>query len=95
MFQAQAAHDGDAVLLGEIARRAEVPPDETRALLHDLTRVHRLVTELAGVDTPDMGPRWEAQAPAVTVPRPQSVQQRRRFHLDKDVRLEEGLHADE
>lgn len=59
--EAQAAHDGDAVLLDEIARRAEMPPDETRALLHDLTRVHRLVTELAGVDTPDMGPRWEAK----------------------------------
>ncbi|MGV9990164.1 hypothetical protein [Streptomyces sp. NPDC003374] len=58
---AQAEHDGDAVLLDEIARRADLPPDETRALLHDLTRVHRLVTELAGVDTPDMGPRWEAK----------------------------------
>ncbi|MFE0438706.1 hypothetical protein ACFW2K_27520 [Streptomyces nigra] len=61
MFQAQAAHDGDTVLSDEIARRAEVPPDEMRALLHDLTRVHRLATELAGVDTPDMGPRWEAK----------------------------------
>ncbi|MGW2787728.1 hypothetical protein ACWC3X_42205 [Streptomyces populi] len=56
---AQAAHDGDAVLLDDIARRADIPLNETRALLHDLTRVHRLVTELAGVDTPDMGPRWE------------------------------------
>ncbi|MEU6389694.1 hypothetical protein [Streptomyces sp. NPDC046939] len=65
VFQAvsaeQAAHDGDAVLLDDIARRAEMPPSETRALLHDLTRVHRLVTELAGTDTPDMGPRWEAK----------------------------------
>ncbi|MFF5041194.1 hypothetical protein [Streptomyces nigra] len=59
--EAQAAHDGDAVLLDEIARRAEMPPDETRAPLHDLTRVHRPVTELAGVDIPDMGPRWEAK----------------------------------
>ncbi|MFF9161535.1 hypothetical protein ACF081_14905 [Streptomyces longwoodensis] len=65
VFQAvtagQAAHDGDAVVLDDIARRADLPPDETRALLHDLTRVHRLVTELAGTDTPDMGPRWEAK----------------------------------
>jgi hypothetical protein len=38
-----------------------MPPDETRAPLHDLTRVHRPVTELAGVDIPDMGPRWEAK----------------------------------
>ncbi|MGC0208303.1 hypothetical protein [Streptomyces levis] len=65
VFQAvsagQAAHDGDAVLLDDIARRADMPPNETRALLHDLTRVHRLVTELAGTDTPDMGPRWETK----------------------------------
>ncbi|MFE3032356.1 hypothetical protein ACFXKY_11955 [Streptomyces canus] len=58
---AQAAHDGDAVYLDEIARGADIPPNETRALLHDLTRVHRLVTELAGADTPDMGPRWETK----------------------------------
>lgn len=58
---AQAAHDGDAVLLDDIARRADLPTNETRALLHDLTQVHRLVTELAGVDTPDMGPRWETK----------------------------------
>ncbi|MFC7840673.1 hypothetical protein [Streptomyces sp. NPDC057382] len=65
VFQAvsasQAAHDGEAVLLDDIARRADIPPHETRALLHDLTRVHRLVTELAGTDTPDMGPRWETK----------------------------------
>lgn len=63
MFRAvsaeQAAHGGDAVLLDDIARRADISPDETRALLHDLMRVHRLVTELAGAGTLDMGPRWE------------------------------------
>ncbi|MEU6533353.1 hypothetical protein ABZ869_29685 [Streptomyces sp. NPDC046928] len=58
---AQEEHDGDAVLLDDVARQADMPPTETRALLHDLTRVHRLVTELAGVDTPDMGPRWETK----------------------------------
>ncbi|MGW4087753.1 hypothetical protein ACWEGS_32460 [Streptomyces sp. NPDC004822] len=58
---AQAEHDGDAVLLDDVARQADMPPTETRALLHDLTRVHRLVTELAGVDTPDMGTRWETK----------------------------------
>ncbi|MEU3342370.1 hypothetical protein [Streptomyces sp. NPDC006668] len=62
VFQAvSAAHDGEAVLLDDIARRADIPPNETRALLHDLTRVHRVVTELAGADTPDMGPRWETK----------------------------------
>jgi hypothetical protein len=58
---AQTAHDGDAAFLDDIARRADIPPNETRALLHDLTQVHRLVTELAEVDTPDMGPRWETK----------------------------------
>ncbi|KAA0941962.1 hypothetical protein [Streptomyces apricus] len=65
VFQAltaeQAAHDGEAVFLDDIARRADLPPEETRALLHDLTRVHRLATELVEVDTPDMGPRWEVK----------------------------------
>jgi hypothetical protein len=28
-------------------------------LLHDLVTVHRLVTELEGTDTPDLGPRFE------------------------------------
>ncbi|MFD8235019.1 hypothetical protein ACFV20_24460 [Streptomyces sp. NPDC059696] len=58
---AQAERNGDAVLLDHIARRADIPPNQTRALLHDLTRVHRLVTELAGTATPDMGPRWETK----------------------------------
>ena len=38
---------------------------QTRALLHDLTAVHHLVTELQGADEPDMGPRFEAK-PAYT-----------------------------
>ncbi|MFD7708692.1 hypothetical protein ACFV6E_38455 [Streptomyces sp. NPDC059785] len=59
--RAQASHDGDAVLLDDIARTADLPPERTRALLHDLTQVHRLVTELTGADTPDLGPRWETK----------------------------------
>ncbi|MEU3511087.1 hypothetical protein ABZ733_24990 [Streptomyces longwoodensis] len=51
---------GEAVHLEEIARRAGLGEDETRQLLHDLVRVHRMATELAGSDRPDLGPRYEA-----------------------------------
>jgi len=33
----------------------------TRALLHDLAAVHRLVTILQGTDNPDLGPRFEVK----------------------------------
>ncbi|GGM08510.1 hypothetical protein GCM10010129_60530 [Streptomyces fumigatiscleroticus] len=63
VFKAVAAeqehHGGDAVHLDEIAQAAHLPQEETRGLLHDLTQVHRLVTELAGADAPDLGPRYE------------------------------------
>ncbi|MET9680415.1 hypothetical protein [Streptomyces coeruleorubidus] len=55
----QERNGGDAVHLEEIVRASGVPQEETRILLHDLTQVHRLVTELAGGDTPDMAPRYE------------------------------------
>jgi hypothetical protein len=58
---AQERHGGEAVHLDEIARTAGLPQEETRTLLHDLTQAHRLVTELAGGDEPDQGPRYEVK----------------------------------
>ena len=59
LADAEAKRDGEAVYLDEISRRAGLPEDETRDLLHDLVTVHRLVTELIGADVPDLGPRFE------------------------------------
>ncbi|MHC3475654.1 hypothetical protein ACYF6T_44325 [Streptomyces sp. 7R007] len=58
---AQEHRGGGAVHLEEIARASGVSPEEARTLLHDLTREHRLATELAGTDEPDMGPRFEVK----------------------------------
>lgn len=58
---AQAENGGEAVHLDPVARRAGLSPEETRALLHDLMRVHRLVSELVAVDHPDLGSRFEAE----------------------------------
>lgn len=57
----QEEHNGEAVYLDEIADAAGFSQERTRILLHDLTRVHRLVTELEGTDTPDLGPRFEVK----------------------------------
>lgn len=59
--EAEQEHGGEGVTLDEAARRAGVPKDQTRTLLHDLTQTHRLVTELAGADEPDLGPRYETK----------------------------------
>jgi hypothetical protein len=59
LVEAMEEHDGEAVFLEEIARTAHRPREETRVLLHDLARVHHLVTELEGADSPDLGPRFE------------------------------------
>ena len=59
--QSQQAHGGEGVYLDEIARRAGLSREQTRALLHDLSAVHRLVTQLRGSDDPDLGPRFEAK----------------------------------
>lgn len=56
---AEEERGGEAVHLEEVARRAGLAEDETRRLLHDLVRVHRRATELAGSDRPDLGPRYE------------------------------------
>ena len=59
---AQEEHNGEAVYLDEIADGAGVSEEEARALLHDLTTVQNLVTELQGSDTPTWGPvRGQAQ----------------------------------
>ncbi|MFD7921142.1 hypothetical protein ACFV3R_18185 [Streptomyces sp. NPDC059740] len=52
---------GAGVYLEEVARRADTGRAETRDLLHDLTAEQRLVTELQGVDNPDLGPRYEVK----------------------------------
>jgi len=59
LVEAQREHDGEGVYLEEIADASDLPRDETRTLLHDLAVVHRLITELEGSDTPDLGPRYE------------------------------------
>ena len=58
---AQAANGGDAVDLDEVARGSGFPPDQTRALLHDLAEVDHLVTILQGTGTPDLGNRFEVK----------------------------------
>ena len=59
LTEAQREHGGEAVYLEEIADASGLSREETRVLLHDLVTVHRLVTELEGTDTPDLGPRFE------------------------------------
>ncbi len=61
LSQAQEERGGEAVYLDEVARGSGMPRDRVRALLHDLARVHRLVTVLQQADTPDMGPRFEVK----------------------------------
>ncbi|MFI6035787.1 hypothetical protein ACIBBD_16755 [Streptomyces sp. NPDC051315] len=55
---AEERHGGEGIHLEEISRLAGIGPEETRGLLDELTREHRLVTELAGTDRPDLGPRF-------------------------------------
>ena len=56
--EAEAANGGNGVYLEDLARRVDLPVEETRQVLHDLTQVERLVTELEGTDDPDLGPRF-------------------------------------
>jgi hypothetical protein len=58
---AQEEHNGEGVYLDEIADGAGLSESDTRALLHDLTTVQNLVSELDGSDTPDLGPRYEVR----------------------------------
>jgi hypothetical protein len=59
LTEAQAANGGEGVYLDEITRASGLPQGRVRSLLHDLVAVHRLVTELGEIDTPDLGPRFE------------------------------------
>lgn len=47
----------DAAFVGEVAHDADLPADDVRALLHDLTSVHHVVSVVEG-DGPDLGPRY-------------------------------------
>jgi hypothetical protein len=58
---AQEERGGEGVYLDEIADGAGLPESRTRELLHDLTTVQNLVSELEGSDTPDLGPRYEVR----------------------------------
>ncbi|MDB1086378.1 hypothetical protein PJ985_02160 [Streptomyces sp. ACA25] len=62
LAEAESAHGGEPVHLEEVARNARLSPEETRAMLHDLVTVHRLATELQGIDSPDLGPRFGIRA---------------------------------
>lgn len=61
LAQAEAQHGGEGVTLDETARTAGLGKDETRTILHDLIKVHHMVTELAAADDPDLGPRYETK----------------------------------
>lgn len=61
LTDAQQAHDGEGVYLDEVARASGLGREQTRVLLHDLTAVHHLVTELQQSDAPDLGPRFEVK----------------------------------
>ena len=58
---AERRHGGEGVYLEEVSRRASLPPERTRTLLHELVTDHRLVTELQRTDAPDQGPRFETK----------------------------------
>jgi hypothetical protein len=62
LTEAQEHRGGEAVYLDEVARSSGMPRDRVRALLHDLARVHRLITVLEQTDAPDMGPRFEVKS---------------------------------
>ncbi len=58
LAEAQDAHGGEGVYVDEVARRAAMSRGRVRALLHDLSAEHRLVTQLQGSGSPDLGPRF-------------------------------------
>lgn len=61
LTDAQQAHGGEAVYLDDVARASGLDRERTRSLLHDLTAVHHLVTELQRTEQPDLGPRFEVK----------------------------------
>ncbi|MGI5347603.1 hypothetical protein ACQEU8_05345 [Streptomyces sp. CA-250714] len=54
LVTAEQQHGGEPVTLDEISRTAELPPERTRTLVHDLVTVHHLATELQGAEEPDL-----------------------------------------
>jgi hypothetical protein len=58
LAQAEALSGGEGVYLEQVSAAAQLPQEETRALLHDLVSVHNLATQLEGADDPDLGPRF-------------------------------------
>lgn len=56
---AEAANDGQAVPLQDVAQEAGLPQEEVRVLLHDLVSVHHLATEIQETST---GARYETAA---------------------------------
>jgi hypothetical protein len=61
LAEAQDAHGGEGVYADDITRRAGLSRDLVGTLLHDLSAEHRLVTQLRGSDSPDLGPRFEVK----------------------------------
>lgn len=61
LTEAQQEHGGEAVYLDDVARASGMPREQALDLLHDLARVHRLVTVLEQADAPDLGPRFEVK----------------------------------
>ncbi len=60
LMEGETARDGEGAYLDEVARGAGLPEPRVRELMHDLTAVHRLVSEVQG-DSPDLGPRYIAK----------------------------------
>jgi|GEM_PF-5286839 hypothetical protein len=54
-----AEHRGTGATLQEAAERSGTPPEQTRALLHDLVSTHRLVREVQEPAAPGGEPRYE------------------------------------
>jgi hypothetical protein len=61
LVQAQEAHEGEAVYLGEVTAASGLPQDRVRELLDELTTVYRLVTQLQETDASGPGPRYEVR----------------------------------
>lgn len=64
LTEAQRARGGEGVYLDDVAVASDLPKEQTRNVLHDLTAVHRLVTETQHADSPDLGPRFEVKSSA-------------------------------
>lgn len=61
VYQAVAALEaaGEPVYFDQIVRASALPPNQVHKALHALLNEHKLIHELARVDRPDLGPRYE------------------------------------